>query len=274
MRSPITSPLSRPGSALSPPSLPWESGGASAPWSPSAIFEAWFRADLGVTHAALEVSAWANSGTAGAPYNTTQGTAGLKPDLIEVDVLGNNRPGVHFDGGDVLAGAVGSYWEIPDGTSFVAYSVFRMEAGAGVKTALATDAFSAGGFAIEPAISATLRCEADDGPTNIRDDGSALVAATLYCVAMVFTAASAPSNDSLEVYTNGTGSGSPTTANLGAIAAGGAQEFLIGAGSAAGAGGLIGTIYETGLIKRLLTAEEDALMTAYLAARYGGTVAF
>jgi len=236
--------------------------------------DAWHHAGLGVTDTSLEVDACANQATTGGASYDTTATTTFRPDLVDPDTNFNGRATLHFDGGDVLKTAAGAHWEMADGDSFVAGGLFRMDAGAGVKQLMAIDAASGGGFSVSPAISATSRAQVwGDTTGTIRDDGAAIVVSTVSTIAYVLTGAVSAASDSGEIFVSGVTVGTPVTADMDAVAQGGGQEYLVGALTAAGGGGLIGNIAETFFIKRELTAQEDADLTAYWVDYYGATLA-
>ncbi len=241
---------------------------AAAITAPAFLLDAasgWHHAGLSVTNVSLEVTDWANQGSGGVNYDTTQPTGTQRPDLVVNDGNFNNRATIHVDGGDVMPTGAGTHWEMAaDGDDLILIALFRMDAGAGIKAAVATDVFTAGGFVLSPALSATCRASVfDTVPTTIRDDASAVTVSTVSSLALVLTGAVGPTADSAELFLNGVSLGTPVTTDLGTISAGGAQEYLIGAGSVASANGLIGNIAEIIQIKQLLTAQEDADLTAY-----------
>lgn len=235
--------------------------------------DAWFHGGLGVTDASLEVTDWANSGSGGVNYNLAQAAGTVRPDIVEEDANFNGRATLHFDGGDALHTTANDVWEFPDGTSGAWAGLFRQDAGSLRKDLLAIQASGAGGF--------TLGTRLDSGPTGIVRDGTVVLSdtmaattvSTVSTVAMTLAGATTPSLDSLESFQSGVSIGTPVTGDLGAVAPVTDRELVIGAGSAAGSSGLPGNIAEVFYMKRELTAQEDADLTAYWNDYYGTSFA-
>lgn len=236
--------------------------------------DAWHHAGLGVTDASLEVTDWANQGNGGVSYDTTQATGTVRPDLVANDVNFNNRATIHYDGGDALNTPANGAWEFADGTSAVSAALFRQDAGNGLKGLVTTSATGAGGLQLNTRLDASPTSIVRDGTVLLSDTtGSATSVSTVSTRAWVLTGATTPTNDSLESFLDGVGSGSPATDDLGAVAPATDREMILGASGTTGTSGLIGNLAEAFYIKRVLTATEDADLTSYWNDYYGTSFA-
>lgn len=230
--------------------------------------DGWYHAGLGVTEVSLEMTDWTNSGAGGTSYNITQATGTRRPDVIVSDANFSGRASINFDGGDVMVAAAGAFWEVADGGDLVVFALVRPTT-TGNMGVVSSDDISGGGFQINVRTDDNFLIRVGDGTVIIQDTSGGVAVDTVHAITLVLTGAASPSNDSIELFVDGTGSGSPATGDVGAIDQGGLEEFLIGALNGSGGSGLVGQIAEIGYYKGMPTAQEDADLTAYWNDYYG-----
>ncbi len=250
-----------------------KAGSVAAPWAPSDLSpDFWVRADLGHSKADGEVlDALANQGDGGTDWDLEQAAPGKQPEYVESSANGNNQAALLYTGAESLYAPAGTFWEVPAGSDLTVIVVCRPTY-TGDKSVFATVNATTGGirFKIRTNAASQVYVE-DDSGNNMADNMSGLAINTLYALALVVNGADSPSNDTIEYWADGVGTGSPGSNDIGAIApASGTRELVLGSNSTSG-GHFEGEIFEALLLRRALTPEEDASLTTYLNARYGKT---
>lgn len=244
-------------------------------WTPASLSpEGWWRADLGHAYADTDpVAAWANQGTAGSSGDLVQATGGLQPLYDAAHASFNNQPVMDFGAADyVFATAAGTWWHLAsESSSCVLLAVGRTVSASGFEEMAITRAYTTvGGLAIRirAGASCTFTAEESGGVATIADTGANGVQNQVHVLAGVLTGAVTPTADSAQCWLDGAG-GTASTGDLDLpVAASANREFVVG-GTTASVGTYNGQIAELLFIKRVLTSDEDDLLTAYLNARYG-----
>lgn len=246
-------------------------------WSPAdASPDIWFRADLGHAFADTDpVTDLANQGTLGAALDLVDGTAGA-PTYVASHAPANGAPALDFGAAAAtLISAATTAWHLSSESSdLTVVAVARSTSASGAEEVVMTRAYSTnGGFRLRltPAGACSFGVEENGGVTAILDSGANGAQNTVHVLAGVLTGAVTTAPDSAACWVDGVSAGA-TTGDLDApVAASANRELLLG-GTASGTGTFAGHIYEVLVWKRLLTADEDADLTAYLNARYGTSV--
>lgn len=247
-------------------------------WTPDELSpEGLWDAELG--HAASDggaVSSWANQGTAGSAGDLAQGTGGNQPTYDAALAAFADQAVMTFaSGGDVIYAAAGTWWHLSsESSSMCIVAVCMTSSASGFEEVVATRAYtSQGGFAlrIRAASSCSFNVEESGGVTAITDSGANGTQNAVTVLAGVLTGAVTTTHDSAACWVNGVSAGATTGDLDAAVAAGANREFCVG-GVATTTGALTGHIAWLMFIKRVLTAPEDELLTAYLNNRFGTSV--
>jgi hypothetical protein len=231
------------------------------------VADGWWRADLGVTTSALEVTEWSNQGTASG-LDLMQGVAARRPDLVDSSAAFNGQAAIKFDAGDVLASVPTGEWELEDdGGQLTVICVFSQRI-AGLFTTVGTDDPVQGGFALQPRVGAGSRFLVYDAAALLMAEGQSFSINAVHVHAGVYDGAPGPTVDAVQTWVDGM-PGASATRDQGRIAHEPDEELLVGAPNANATGGFPGEISEVILVKRALTALEDASLAEYLNTRYG-----
>lgn len=246
-------------------SRPSRASGPSASFSPLDLSpEGYWRADLGVTGSPV-VTAWANQGTAGTDGDFSQNPTG--PNLVASDANFNSQPVLEFTGTQDLTTAANSFWALA--TEADSLTVVAIARDADVTTTtrvmLDTNNYPSGGFA--------MRLNRSTGQyfANIRGQGGAGVLdntnlghadSVTSCFALVVNGAASPATDEGRAILDGAAP-TATSVDVSVPIAQATQPLRIGTPA------FFGRIAELLLLKRSLTAQEDADLTSYYNDRYG-----
>lgn len=242
--------------------------------------EWWLRADLGVTTSGGAVTEWVNQGSEA--NGTMEAAAARGPTFNSSDTNFNSQDSVSFisANNDVMGSAGTGWWELAASDDDITWIfVIRPTATGSDGHVIRTDNRGSAGHGGWDATIHAANAETDpssqflwmrawdaDGDSISNPNSAVMRVDTVYV--LCFTITGSVTTDTLDVYVNNWKATS-ATANVDAIDDGAYSDTLRLGGTSSSVGDLDADIAECIMLKRALTAQEDADLAAYFNTRYG-----